>query len=78
MQQRSKYPDFKVPILKIYMKSNPIFDTLYGLHIFINSHFMYLYSVITSLYSSFHVTGGARLSQVGFKLHTHAPGIHRK
>ncbi len=41
-------------ILKISMNSNPIFDTTYGLHFFCNSHSMYLHSVMTSLYSSFH------------------------
>lgn len=49
----------KIIILKIYMTSNPICDTIYGWSS--NSHSMYSHSVITSLL--------VLESPAGFKMH---------
>lgn len=37
----------KVRILKIFIKSAPIFDTIYGQHFSCNHHLRYLHSVIS-------------------------------
>lgn len=62
----------KVIILKIFF-----LYTLYGQHFLCNSHSMYVYSIFTSVYSSFYCLW-VRHSRAGFKIPSHAQGIHRK
>lgn len=61
------HPDL-VLIFNIFMKSNPVLESIYDLHFFSNSHSKYLLSVITSPYTvEFIVNGGVCHSHAGFK-----------
>lgn len=67
----------KVLIPTIFIKSNPMFYTIYGGHYFSNSHSMYFHLFITSLYRSFHCLRQGPPCP-GFKWPVYTQGIHSK